>query len=433
MLLLFKVIDSERAQVFSHIDDHDVILLEKLFNQVNTHSLVQWSVVLEAFQKNKLAADDQTLYVFNAGKNLSFLYQVNVKTQTIKIDAVPYGNMIWDEEVFFLDALAETQKISRSLPKGLMERIPDFKGHFETEVTLHFSLNCAGKIGLGSLIDGSIKENRKARQKLIEIAEPYAKNLSKSFLRTIKFKQYTEAVQNLHPLSVNLKMTFEELTEKLLFLNHANTQVKSFTQNELVQILDQIPGKELEVPTPQEFDYMDLSTFLNRFYYQKFEKIKSDFQTIENKNMIIEDIHAGQGVCLIDPHGVDILDVLANIPKERYEDVIYFDPSNTERPMALNMLEYDIRFPEQKTFVVNELFSIFQKLYSGSPESMGPMFEQYFRNATMLVIEDPDSGNTLIDVSRVLADKTFRNLKLDRCKNPIVVQFWREVAEKAGG
>lgn len=151
------------------------------------------------------------------------------------------------------------------------------------------------------------------------------------------------------------------------------------------------------------------------------------------KNMIIEDIHAGQGVCLIDPHGVDILDVLANIPKERYEDVIYFDPSNTERPMALNMLEYDIRFPEQKTFVVNELFSIFQKLYSGSPESMGPMFEQYFRNATMLVIEDPDSGNTLIDVSRVLADKTFRNLKLDRCKNPIVVQFWREVAEKAGG
>jgi hypothetical protein len=133
------VIDSERAQVFSRLDDHEVVLVEKLFNQVNTHSLVQWSVVLNAFQKNKMAADDQTLYVFNAGKNLTFLYQINLKNQTVKIDAVPYGNMVWDEEVFFLDALAETQKLSKSLPKGLLERIPDFKGDFRTEVTLHFS------------------------------------------------------------------------------------------------------------------------------------------------------------------------------------------------------------------------------------------------------------------------------------------------------
>ncbi len=151
------------------------------------------------------------------------------------------------------------------------------------------------------------------------------------------------------------------------------------------------------------------------------------------KNMIVQDILAGNGVCMIDPHGVDIIDVLSMVPKERYEDVIYFDPSYTERPMALNMLEYDPKFPEQKTFVVNELFSIFQKLYGGVPESMGPMFEQYFRNAAMLVIEDPASGSTLLDVSRVLADKSYRALKLENCKNPVIVQFWKEVAEKAGG
>ncbi len=151
------------------------------------------------------------------------------------------------------------------------------------------------------------------------------------------------------------------------------------------------------------------------------------------KNMIIQDIKNGEGVCMIDPHGTDIIEVLANIPPERAQDVIYFDPSNTERPMALNMLEYDVTKPEQKTFVVNELFSIFQKLYGSVPESMGPMFEQYFRNATMLVIEDPETGNTLFDVSRVLSDKDYRTLKLSRCKNPVVVQFWRDVAEKAGG
>jgi len=151
------------------------------------------------------------------------------------------------------------------------------------------------------------------------------------------------------------------------------------------------------------------------------------------KNMIIQDIARGNGVCMIDPHGIDILDVLARIPKEREQDVIYFDPAFTERPMGLNMLEYDRRFPEQKTFVVNELFNIFQKLYGSVPESMGPMFEQYFRNATMLVIEDPDSGSTLLDVSRVLSNKEFRQMKLAKCTNPVVVQFWREIAEKAGG
>jgi hypothetical protein len=61
------------------------------------------------------------------------------------------------------------------------------------------------------------------------------------------------------------------------------------------------------------------------------------------------------------------------------------------------------------------------------------MFEQYFRNATMLVIEDPDSGCTLLDVSRVMAVKSFRDMKLSKCKNPIVVQFWKDIAEKAGG
>ncbi len=151
------------------------------------------------------------------------------------------------------------------------------------------------------------------------------------------------------------------------------------------------------------------------------------------KNMMIQDIANGDGVCMLDPHGSDIQDILANIPKERVDDVIYFDPAHTARPMGLNMLEYDVNYPEQKTFVVDELFGIFQKLYAGSPESMGPMFEQYFRNSAMLVVEDPETGNTLLDVSRVMTNEKFRELKLSRSKNPVINQFWREVAGQAGG
>ncbi|MDO8572907.1 MAG: type IV secretion system DNA-binding domain-containing protein [bacterium] len=150
------------------------------------------------------------------------------------------------------------------------------------------------------------------------------------------------------------------------------------------------------------------------------------------KNMIMQDIVNGDGVCMIDPHGTDIADILSIIPKERIDDVIYFDPAYTARPMGLNMLEYDTRYPEQKTFVVNEMLSIFSKLFDMKVAG-GPMFEQYFRNATMLVIEDPTTGNTLLEVSRVLSSSMFRELKLARCKNPVVVQFWREVAGKAGG
>ncbi|MBP9759867.1 MAG: DUF87 domain-containing protein [Candidatus Pacebacteria bacterium] len=149
--------------------------------------------------------------------------------------------------------------------------------------------------------------------------------------------------------------------------------------------------------------------------------------------LIKQDIERGAGVCFIDPHGEDVNLILENIPEHRMQDVIYFNPADTERVLGLNMLEYDPRKPEQKTFVINELFSIFKKLYSNSPESMGPAFEQYFRNATALVMEDPATGNTMLDISRVLADAKYREVKLSRCKNPVVNQFWREIATKAQG
>jgi len=151
------------------------------------------------------------------------------------------------------------------------------------------------------------------------------------------------------------------------------------------------------------------------------------------KTLIDQDIKNGKGVCFIDPHGSDILDVLSRIPPERYEDVIYFDPADIDRPFGLNMLEYDPKRPEQKTFIVNELLQIFRQLYGDVPESMGPAFEQYFRNATQLVMEDPASGSTLMDIGRVLSDAEFRNLKLSRSNNPIVNQFWTEIATKAEG
>ncbi len=151
------------------------------------------------------------------------------------------------------------------------------------------------------------------------------------------------------------------------------------------------------------------------------------------QSLVIQDIKNGAGVCMIDPHGKDVLEVLASVPPERMDDLIYLDPARMDRTIGLNMLEFDPKYPEQKTFVVNELFSMFQKLYGANPESLGPMFEQYFRNATQLVLEDPETGSTLLDISRVMSDALYRRLKLSKATNPVVVQFWTQIASKAGG
>jgi hypothetical protein len=95
-------------------------------------------------------------------------------------------------------------------------------------------------------------------------------------------------------------------------------------------------------------------------------------------------------------------------------------------------MEYDEKYPEQKTFVINEMISIFDKLYD-LKQTGGPMFEQYMRNAMLLVMDSPETGSTLMEVPRVFRDPSFRKDKLKRCKDMTVIDFWEKEAEKAGG
>ncbi len=155
---------------------------------------------------------------------------------------------------------------------------------------------------------------------------------------------------------------------------------------------------------------------------------KSVFQA----SLIKQDIEAGHGVCVIDPHGDLVDECLEYVPKERADDVIYVDPADIERPIGLNMLEFDPRFPHLRTFVINEMLKIFDKLYD-LKSTGGPMFETYMRNAILLLMEDPESGMTLMDIPRVLADEDYRNLKLSKCQSIEVKDFWTKEALKAGG
>jgi hypothetical protein len=149
-------------------------------------------------------------------------------------------------------------------------------------------------------------------------------------------------------------------------------------------------------------------------------------------NMIIEDIQSGKGVAIIDPHGDLVENALGFVPKERVDDVIYFNPGDLERPLGLNMIDFNPQRPEEKTFIVNEMQSIFNKLFS--QETMGPMFEQYMRNALLLMMEDSvNEPATLVEVPRIFTDSAYRTRKLARIHNPVVIDFWEKEAVKAGG
>ncbi|MBI1833219.1 MAG: type IV secretory system conjugative DNA transfer family protein [Candidatus Andersenbacteria bacterium] len=140
-------------------------------------------------------------------------------------------------------------------------------------------------------------------------------------------------------------------------------------------------------------------------------------------NMIVQDIKAGEGVGVVDPHGDLIEDILLHIPPERQQDVILFDPRDRDFPVGFNMLE--VQDEAQKDLVVNEVVEILQKLAARlNPESIGPMFEHYLRNALLALVEDPNS--TLIDVPRMFVDEPFRTQILTRLSNPVVKQFWEQ-------
>ncbi len=155
-------------------------------------------------------------------------------------------------------------------------------------------------------------------------------------------------------------------------------------------------------------------------------------KSVYQASLIKQDIEAGRGVCVIDPHGDLCDEVLEYVPKERADDVIFFDPADYSRPMGLNMLEFDPAQPQQKTFVINEMLKIFDKLYD-LKSTGGPMFELYMRNAILLLMEDVESGSTLMEIPKVLADEDYRNYKLSKCQSQDVKDFWQKEATKAGG
>ncbi len=135
------------------------------------------------------------------------------------------------------------------------------------------------------------------------------------------------------------------------------------------------------------------------------------------QNMIIGDILAGNGVAIVDPHGDVAEDILDFIPDSRANDVVYFDPSDLEFPIAFNVFEQVAT--EHKYLVASGLVGVFKKLYA---ESWGPRLEYILRNTLLALLDYPQA--TLLGVLRMLADKKYRNDVIEQIQDPVVKSFW---------
>lgn len=141
------------------------------------------------------------------------------------------------------------------------------------------------------------------------------------------------------------------------------------------------------------------------------------------KEMIMQDIRNGEGVAVIDPHGDLIEDTLPLISPKRAEDVILFDPSDTQRPMGFNMLEAQTE--EQKHYVASSIIGLMYKLFDPNKTGIiGPRFEHAIRNAMLTVMYE--KGSTFVEVVRVLTDATFVQELLPKVADPIVRRYWTD-------
>ncbi|TWO98968.1 DUF87 domain-containing protein [TM7 phylum sp. oral taxon 351] len=133
----------------------------------------------------------------------------------------------------------------------------------------------------------------------------------------------------------------------------------------------------------------------------------------------LSDTFYNQGYCIIDPHGDFAIDNLRFVPENRIDDVVYFNPADTQYPVAFNPLE--LSDPSRKPNVCSEVIGVLKRMFG---DSWGPRLEHILRYTLLALLDRPET--TLLDISRLLTDKDFRKETLDYCTDVTVLQFWKQ-------
>lgn len=146
-------------------------------------------------------------------------------------------------------------------------------------------------------------------------------------------------------------------------------------------------------------------------------------------NLALDRAAEGHGVILLDPHGDFANDFMRSLPAETVGRVVLVDATDLDYPVGLNPLRHDPDVRGQRSFVVNELFRIFESLWDMKNIS-GPIFEQYLRNALGAVLQAIPDEADLLHLTRIFTDEGFRKETLNLARDPFITVFWKDVAEQ---
>ncbi|QQR61092.1 type IV secretion system DNA-binding domain-containing protein [Candidatus Uhrbacteria bacterium] len=135
------------------------------------------------------------------------------------------------------------------------------------------------------------------------------------------------------------------------------------------------------------------------------------------ESLILSDIIKGHGCCLIDPHGDTAEKLLDFIPPNRINDLIYFNPADTDFPVGFNILETDN--DDQKPLIASGLMGVFKKIW---PDVWSARMEYILMNCVLALLDYP--GATLLGINRLLVDKDYRARVVAKIRDPIVKTFW---------
>jgi len=135
------------------------------------------------------------------------------------------------------------------------------------------------------------------------------------------------------------------------------------------------------------------------------------------KNLVIQDIIKGRGVAFIDPHGDSAEEILHFIPKNRINDVVYFNPADLENPVAFNILEAVDE--DHKHLIASGMMGVFKKIW---PDVWSPRMEYILSNTILALLDFPES--TMLGINRMMGDQSFRRQVVEKIRDPIVRSFW---------
>jgi len=332
-------------------------------------------------------------------------------------------------------------KLGRSfISKTKKDEANPEKASFKTDPrTLEAIEQKTGKVGFNAVIRLVISSTSK------EMADAHLENLLSSF------EQFSSNLNHFSKVKTPLKRMFvtDFVYRYFPIINLPFFKQYSVMNSDELATVYHFPNKTIETPhifwlnakrAPAPMQIPSSGLFLGNSRYRGMERkiYISDEDRRRHmyvigktgtgksqmlEEMVMQDIENGKGVAVIDPHGDLISGIMSRMPVKRAEDVIYFDPSDTERPMGLNMLEAQTE--EQKHFVVTSIVGLMYKLYDPMKTGIiGPRFEHAIRNAMLTVMSEP--GNTFVEVVRILTDSSYVQELLPKVQDPIIRRYWTD-------